>query len=280
MRPAGAPGIVSWNYDRYGTLSAANLAGAEPAANWNNSWPNDPRTDLVDSLGMPTTLDISYASYNTWSIQGSTPALDADGTANKRLLNGYLNAGNAAWGPPVTRSSVTLSEIPHGYYDVIVYFSSDVAGREGEVGDGTTSYYFKGVGPASVTGANAVLAQTTESVPSAYPSANYAIFRGLSGDTQTVFVQMRDNDEWGGIAGVQVVPRVDPLANTVVSITRGAAAGTLELSWPAGLGTVVLEESSDLVNWAPTNLQPNSNATTVTLQGPRQFYRLRRPTST
>ncbi len=276
IRPAGAPQIVGWNYDRYGTLAAANIAGVEAAANWNNSWPNDPRTDLVDSLGTPTTLDISYSSYNTWSIQGSSPALDGDGTANKRLLNGYLNAGPAAWGPSPTRTSVTLSEIPHGYYDLIVYFSSDVAGREGSVGDGATTYYFKSVGPASVTGANAVLAQTTETNSSNYPTANYAIFRGLSGDTQTVFVQMRDNDEWGGIAGFQVVPRVDPMVGVVLSIARGAAPDSLQLSWPVGLGSVVLEESADLVNWTPTSPQPAANAATVTLTGPRQFYRLRR----
>ena len=276
IRPAGAPQIVSWNYDRYGTLAAANIAGVEPAANWNNSYPSDPRTDLIDSLGIPTTLDISYSSYNTWSIQGSTPALDTDGTANKRLLNGYLNAGPAAWNPSPTRSSVTLSEIPHGYYDLIMYFSSDVAGREGSVSDGTTTYYFKSVGPASVTGANAVLTQTTETNSANYPTADYAVFHGLSGDTQTVFVQMRDNDEWGGISGFQIVPRVDPLASVVLSIGRGAAPETIELSWPAGLGTVVLEESVDLVNWTPSSPQPAVNAATVTLTGPRQFYRLRR----
>ncbi len=276
IRPAGAPQTVSWNYDRYGTLAPANSAGVEPAANWNNSWPNDPRTDLVDKLGIPTTLDIAYSSYNTWSIQGSSPALDGDGSGNKRLLNGYLNAGPAAWNPPVTRSSVTISEIPHGYYDLIVYFSSDAADREGAVSDGATTYYFKSIGPASIAGTNAVLAQTTETNSANHPAANHAIFRGLSGDTQTVEVQMRDNDEWGGIAGFQVVPRVDPLQSTAVSITLGAAPGALELSWPAGLGQVVLEESSDLASWTPTDPQPAGNATTVTLNGPRRFYRLRR----
>ena len=91
---------------------------------------------------------------------------------------------------------------------------------------------------------------------------------------------MRDNDEWGGIAGVQVVPRVDPLASTAVSIAPGATADTLQLSWPAGLGTIVLEESADLNTWAPTDPQPSENSTTVTLHGPRQFFRVRRPAST
>jgi hypothetical protein len=276
IRPAGAPQTVSWNYDRYGTLASANVAGAEPVANWNNSWPNDPRTDLVDNLGLPTTLDITYSSYNTWSIQGTSPALDGDGRANKRLLNGYLNAGNAAWNPPVTRSSVTISEIPHGYYDLIVYFSSDAADREGSVSDGATTYYFKSVGPASISGTNAVLTPTTETNSANYPTANYAIFRGLSGDSQTVEVQMRDNDEWGGIAGFQVVPRIDPLRTSALSIGSGATPGTLALSWSDGLGQVVLEESSDLASWAPADPQPTGTSTTVTFNGSRRFYRLRR----
>lgn len=276
-RPAGAPQTVSWNFDRFGTVGGAVVAGVVPAANWNNSWPSDPRTDLIDSQGTPTTLDLSYASYGTWSIQGTSPALDADGTGNKRILNGYLNSGRAAWGPPVTGSSVTLSEIPHGYYDLIVYFSSDVAGREGEVTDGRTTYYFKSAGPASLAGGGAVFTATTQKTPDSYPTANYAIFSGLAGGSRTVSVQMRDNDEWGGIAAVQVVPRVDSLPTTVVQVERAPTGDAIWLSWPQGLGEVVLEESVDLVVWTPTDPQPTVNEATVTLRGPRQFYRLRRP---
>ncbi len=275
-RPAGAPGIVSWNYDRFGTVSGALVAGVEPAAHWNNSWPDDPRIDLIDHQGAPTTLDIEYSSYNTWSMQGTAPALDADGTGNKRLLNGYLNAGPAGWSPPVTSSSVTLSQIPHGYYDVIVYFSSDAADREGEVDDGRTTYYFKTLGAASIAAGNAVFTRTTQTTPDVYPSANYAVFSGLGGDTRTLTVRMRDNDEWGGIAAVQVVPRADPLPGTSLQAGLEPVGGELRLTWPEGLGEVVLEESEDLQTWAPADPQPATNAATVPLRGPRQFYRLRR----
>jgi hypothetical protein len=43
-------------------------------------------------------------------------------------------------------------------------------------------------------------------------AANYAVFSGLSGASQTVTVQMRDTDEWGGIAAVQIVPEPATLA--------------------------------------------------------------------
>ena len=275
--PTGLPQVVGWNYDRNGTVSGSAIAGVVPAANWNNSWPNNPVSNLIDSAGLPTTLDISYSSYNTWSIQGSAPAVDGDGTSNKRLLNGYLNAGPAGWNPSTTRSSITLSQIPHGYYDVVVYFSSDQAGREGQVTDGTTTYHFATLGAASIAGANATLIRTTQTSASAWPSANYAVFSGLIGEDQTVAVQMRDNDEWGGIAAIQVIPQIDPLSLAQLQIERQAGGTTALLAWPAGLGTVLLEESSDLADWLPADPQPEMNSIVVPLGPAGRFYRLSRP---
>jgi len=198
--------IVSWNYDRNGTVSGTAVAGVSPAANWNNSWPANPTTDLIDKDGAATTLDLAYTSFNNWNIQGSHPGVDGDGSYNKELLNGYLNAGPAGWNPPVTSSSVTLSQIPYPKYKVIVYFSSDGADREGTVSDGVTTYYFKTLGAASISGSNAILTQAADTTTAGYATgANYAVFDNLTGASQTFTVQMRDNDEWGGIAGFQVV---------------------------------------------------------------------------
>jgi len=275
--PAGAPQTVSWNYDRFGTVTGTAIAGVVPVANWNNSWPSNPVSNLIDSAGKPTSLDISYGSQNTWSIQGSSPALDGDGTSNKRLLNGYLNAGPAAWNPPTTRTSVTLSQIPHGYYDIIVYFSSDQAGREGQVTDGTTTYYFSTLGAASIAGSNATFTRTTQTGSSAWPAANYAIFSGLTGEDRTVAVQMRDNDEWGGIAAIQIVPQVDPLPTAKLQISLQAGGSTGLLSWPAGLGAILLEESDDLTDWLPTDPQPEGSSIVVPIGASQRFYRLSRP---
>jgi Immunoglobulin domain len=198
--------IISWNYDYYGTISSSDSAGIAAATHWNNSWPSNPVTDLMDDTGTSTTLDISYSSYGGWHMQGSTPSVDTDGSVNKRLLNGYLNSGPAGWGPWITYSSVTLSQIPYPKYKVIVYFSADVADREGYVTDGTTNYYFKSVGPNSISGSNATFAKASDTTTAGYSTAaNYAEFDGLTGTTQTLTVQMRDNDEWGGIAGFQIV---------------------------------------------------------------------------
>lgn len=210
--------VVSWNQDVNGTVSGANVAGLVPVSNWNNSWPSNPTTDLIDDSGTATTLDIATASFNTWSVVGSHPGQDADTTYNKELLNGYLNAGPAGWNPPITYSQVALSEIPYARYDIIVYFSSDVAGREGIVTDGTTTYSFNTVGPASVSGANALFAQTTDTSLSYQTAANYAIFAGLSGASQSVRVHMLENDEWAGIAGFQLVAVPEPASATLMGM--------------------------------------------------------------
>ena len=276
--PAGLPQTVSWNYDRFGTVSGTAVAGVVPVANWNNSWPSNPVGNLIDSSGNPTSLDISYGSYNTWSIQGSSPALDGDGTSNKRLLNGYLNAGPASWSPPTTRTTVTLSQIPHGFYDVIVYFSSDQGNREGQVSDGTTTYHFKTLGAASIGGSNATFARATDTTTAGYAvGANHAVFSGLTGEEQTIAVQMRDNDEWGGIAAVQIVPQIDPLPETSLHMELHPGASTASLTWPEVPGAILLEESDDLVEWFPADPQPESNSIEVSLSSGRRFYRLSRP---
>ena len=203
---------VSWNYDRNGTVTGTAVAGVVPVANWNNSWPSNPTVDLIDDSGATTTVDLSYSSFNNWNIQGSHPGVDGDVSYNQELLNGYLTAGPAGWNPPTTASSVAISQIPYASYNIIVYFSSDGGGREGQVTNGATTYYFSTLGAASIAGSNATLTQTTSTSNASYDAANYAIFSGLSGAAQTITLQMRDNDEWGGIAGFQVVAVPEPTA--------------------------------------------------------------------
>ena len=203
--------VVGWNLDDWGTVSGAgSYAGVVSANNWNNSWPGNPTSNLMDNSGTATTLDLAYSSFNTWHIQGSHPGADADGSFNRELLNGYLNAGPAAWGPPVTNSSVTLSQVPYAQYDVYVYFSSDTAGRIGSITDGTTKYYFSTLGPGAISGVNAALTQTTDT-GGLFPLASYAKFSGETAASLTFTCDaLGGNDQWLGIAGFQVVAVPEP----------------------------------------------------------------------
>lgn len=268
--PAGAPGVVSWNYDRYGTISSGTgRAGVAAATNWNNSWPDDPTVNLRDQNGSPTTVDIVYNSYANYSIQGSHPGVDANGSYNRELLNGYLNSGNSN---VPTNSSVNLTQIPFSYYDLYVYFSSDATGRTGTVTDGRTRFSFSTIGVSSISGANAVLTQTTDTGAS-YPPANYAVFTGLSGDSQNIQCNV---PQYGGIAGFQIVPRPDPLPTAPLTI-QSSSATTVTLSWPAGLGSLVLQESSDLQAWSSAAVQPTTNFIVIPIQTTPRFFRLARP---
>ena len=255
-------GVISFNVERYGTIprTATATAGVVDAPYWNDGWGNYTLADsgyngatasnLWDDSGVASTIDASFVTYNTWTTEtpaiDSDPGVDGDGTHNKRLLYGYMNAGEATWGPPTVVSSVSLAEIPFAAYDVYVYFNSagGAAGRTGEVSDGTTTYRFTTM-PTTSTGANAVFAQTTNTVDYS-TSANYAVFSGLSGASQTLTAYFPVNDDWGGIAGFQVV--ADTSAGLVgETLTVG---GDFTLVSSATLEIDLAETVNDLVDVA------------------------------
>ncbi|MGA2440244.1 MAG: PEP-CTERM sorting domain-containing protein [Tepidisphaeraceae bacterium] len=226
--------VISWEEDRYGTVTPTQFAGVVSVDNWTDSWPSNPTTNLPDNTGAATTLDIApFTPVGNWSIQGSHPGLDADGTANKEMLNGYLNGGPATWNPNPPNDGVVLTNIPYSSYNLYVYISSDQPGRTGFVTDGTvtqggsangdatvstflpngaTTYDFSTIGPGEISGADALFAQTTDAYPGSYPAADYAVFSGLTGSSQTVTLQMLVNDGWAGVAGFQVVQVPEPVS--------------------------------------------------------------------
>lgn len=208
--PASAQGTISWNFDRYGTVSGTSVAGVVPVANWDNTVSTGALTNLIDNRGGATMVDITSASYNTWSIKTSHPGQNANGTYNRELLNGYLNSGSTN---TPTSSSIAISQIPFNSYDVYVYFSSDVGNRVGTVTDGTTTYSFHTIGATSTSDTNALLTQTMDT-SNGNPVANYAVFSGLSGSSRTINCNV---PLYGGIAAVQIVPRVSGLTITSTS---------------------------------------------------------------
>src|ERR1700744_67137 len=203
---------ISWNFDGYGTINGANaFAGIVLSPNWNDTYLIDgnsgaPENNLMDNTGTATSLSASFTDNSQfgYAIQFSDPGLDADSSNNKRLLNGYLNNGG---GGSVT---ISLAGIPYLQYDLYVYFSSDTAGRTGTVGVGGTTYDFTTMGPSEISGANALFTQTTDTT-GVNPGADYAIFSGLAGGSQTITTTI---PSYGGIAGFQIVavPEPGPLA--------------------------------------------------------------------
>ena len=224
--------VISWSFNQYGFSNAGQntgvpvpntQAGVVSAFNWNDSWSENssayaygtPVTvnNLFDNSGTATATSLSYNSYNGYYIQNSNPAQDADGTYNRQMLNGFLNAGPATWSPPVTQNTISLSSIPYLQYDVYVYVSDDTAGRVALVSDGTSTYDLSTMGSAAISGANASFVQSTDTT-GANPTANYVVFSGLTGSSQTFTVSPGDTNPsdaaWVGLAAFQIVAVPEP----------------------------------------------------------------------
>lgn len=208
---------ISYNWDYFGTIpsNSTSFAGVVSVAHWNNSWPGTntpptsvaPTVNLKDNAGSTTTMDVFFSGTAQWQLNplNTPPAVDGDGTYNKRLLKGYVDM---VGGNPV---SVTLSQIPYSNYDVYIYMSSDTANREGWVSDdGGATYFFRTVGSAAITGSNATLQQATDTTDLATNGlATYARFSNLTGNSQVFSVFAAGN---AGIAGFQVVQIPEPSA--------------------------------------------------------------------
>jgi len=233
---AGQAGVISYNWDYYGTVptDSTSFAGVVSAANWNNSYPatpnpptaGNPTTNLKEDSGVATAMDIHFSGTNQWHLGPfwTGAPQDVDGTHNKRLLKGYVDM---VGGNPVT---VNLAEIPYAKYDIYVYLSADTAGREGHVTDGTSTFYFQTYGSDAISGDNAVFAQATETddlTPNA--AATYAKFTNLTGTSQSLSVFAEGN---GGIAGIQVVEvELPPTPQNDGTWTGGAGDWSDSANW-------------------------------------------------
>ena len=250
--------VISWNFDNNGTINPTDLAGLAPAVNWVNSWPANQTLALPDNSGTPTTLDLNYGSFGGWSV-GGHPGLDANGTANRELVNGYLNSGPAAWGPWTTNTWVSLTNVPYALYDVIVYFNADASGRKSSIEGPNATYHFSTMGSAVRSGANALFLPTTETNTTVFPSADFAVWRGLTGSNPRFTTYPKSgNDQWLGICGFQVIES----SNAYCIYGPAPAAQIVPLGQPASF-SVIAGGQNIQYQWRHAGV-PIANATNAT----------------
>jgi autotransporter-associated beta strand protein len=251
--------VISWNLDDYSTVNPTDLAGLAAATNWVDTYLNNITIGLPDNTGAATTMNLSYGSYNTYQVEGSHPGYDANGTANREMLNGFLNAGPAAWNPPTTNTYVSLTNVPYPLYDVVVYFNSDTSGRNSTISDGTTTYSFSTVGTPSISGANASFIPTTQTNNSVFPNADFAFFQGET-NANVIFTTYpkSGNDQWLGIAAFQVIQA----SNVYVLYGPSPASQIVPVGQPASF-SVMAGGLTPSYQWrhAGTNLLNATNAT-------------------
>jgi hypothetical protein len=217
--------IISWNENDSYTIPSTGSAGVVPATNWNNS---NADMSLADNTGAASGARFSIAGWwGPWEIT-AVGGPDATGAYNRALLGGYANTSSGV-GPEV----FSITGIPYSTYNVIVYFSSDTAGRAGTISSANAGQTldFTTIGPASVNGTNAVLTQTTDTT-GASPLANYAVFTNVSGSSETLTLSVPNG---GGIAGFQIVATSGGWSTKVFDLGQNATVmPQLQVSGPAG----------------------------------------------
>jgi hypothetical protein len=240
--------IISWNVDNgsVGTITPTDIAGLAPAVNWANAVNPLSGRDynafgLTDNAGNATTADLRVHAVNISGIPWPTatdPGLDANGTANRRMLNVYLNNGLAGWNPTDTNTYVSLTNIPYARYDVVVYFGADASGRKATIDNGLgETYNGSTVGTGFRTGPNCTFLPTTETNSSIYPSADFAFFHGMTSPNAVFTEKPKSGDgQWLGIAPFRSLNRRTFMSSTVrLQPRKSSLWASLPASkqWPA-----------------------------------------------
>lgn len=202
---AQAQNIISWSYAN--GLAVSGTAGVVPASNWNLT--QEPGSaDLLNNSGASTGTTLTLAGgFGAWGIGGA--AQDPDGTYNSAIFSGYYNS---------LGSTLTLGSIPFSSYDIYVYISSDGDGRTGTVSDGTITFSFSTDARAKVDAHDNFAFALTTDTGAGNPSADYAIFSGLTGGSQTFTIA--NTSDGMGFAGIQIVSTV-PEPSTLALVGLG-----------------------------------------------------------
>ena len=197
-------------------MDPTEIAGAAPAANWNNALgTGGTLTPLLDSAGATTSTSILWGgSPNTWS----SAAVDAPG--DTRLMEGYLDTGNA------TTTSVTVSGLsPSKYYLLYAYASGDANGRPGLYSVGTQTYALT----TGIFGGTFIKGVSTD--PANPTAGNYVVFTvtGQPSYTLTATPDLVVNGFRAPLNGVQVIVLTAPTAPT--NLTATGLDKSAYLSW-------------------------------------------------
>ena len=184
---------VSFNSNRgnaEATMDAETVAGVVPSTGWVST----------DGAGAGANGSITNGFNVDWSSNGTWNTNNGADNGDNKLMNGYLDAAGGDGAAQVKISGIS-SAFAEGY-DLYVYFGSDGNDRTGKVAlEGGATYSFNtfsaqgGDFPAQYT-------QTTDEADG-NPQANYAVYKGLTGDAQTGDLIRGSSNS--GFHGVQIV---------------------------------------------------------------------------
>ncbi|MCZ7640332.1 MAG: hypothetical protein M5U12_32320 [Verrucomicrobia bacterium] len=240
------------NGSKTGTLAATDQAGVPGVAqaNWNNlsllSGSNaTPILAEVRGTAEPTAVAVAWNSANTWSSTGRGEENNAFSGADKALMTGYLDTGNA------TTSTVQIVNLPaqltEAGYDVYVYAMGGVGGRGGSyrILDTATGKVLRdSIRAQSPTNLASYVEVPTNLGATAngaatlvFGAGNYLVFRGLT--AAAITVEARTAAAGGGV-GYSGTPRA-PI-NAIQLVSPAAEAVWEDVTMP---GDWIVTSNSD-----------------------------------
>ena len=263
------------------TAPAVSLpAGINQQSNWNNitnkgngATPGYTTTNLLNSLGVPTSVSVTDNNTGNWWWTNNTPT-----SGNGQLLDGYLDDNAAA---PKT-SSIDFSNVPIGTYTVILYTATGPGGclDDYTISGGTnvnlpstTQYFLTSIAPnaaptlvKAAPGGNATTAA----------EANYVEWDNVvvTGTTGTITISGYDDVKNAAgyyrvsYAGAQLIPASTAYSNNFV--INGTATLDVTNVAAATIGSLTIANSTLNVTGGSTGANTAYSLTangTVTLTG-------------
>lgn len=238
-----APVPVALSFNVKGTsntgMTPAEFAGASGArfAKWNNldiTGGAGSMTNLVDSNGAQVTgVSVAFGGGNGGSAFSRGIASPSNDT---RMFDTVYDKFDG------TATTITVTGIPYGTYDVYFYMADDGATRGGSFTVGGTTYYLRGgAGTPTSSGTGYVQSTDTTFNSGADTQANYVKFTGLTGTLTATFTAVNQGDSVQRLKfpGFQIVGTAAP-ANTVPAA-------------PASLAITANSTTSYTLNWSAVN---------------------------
>ncbi|WP_310393778.1 Ig-like domain-containing protein [Hymenobacter sp.] len=188
-------GVISVSFRGTGSdLVPADVAGAVPAANWNNSDSNATITGLVNAAGVATSAAISN------DLPANYSSFDPATTADNKMMRGYIAnfSGDA--------KSVTVRNLPalftRGGYSLLVYWGNRDTDNDVVSYKVGSSTFFLRDSDERWDGLHTRSTATEQGV--AKNGSNYVLFENLR-DSTLVLEIASFNTFRAGISGLQIV---------------------------------------------------------------------------
>lgn len=159
-------------------------------------------TNVADSGGSPTTVDVSGTAPNGWASFNAA----YDDTPLKAGIDDYTGTGS-----PTTIVLADLNATFASGYKIIVYLTGFNGNTGASISDGTTTYFFQTIGSPSAPVTLVRTTDTTDNGAGTAPEAQYAVFGSDVAPLTANSITLTLDTLYGGgsgLGGVQIVSAI------------------------------------------------------------------------